>query len=225
MSKVKFAKTVLSLLVATVIMFSSAVSALATCEAEFSLSDAQASLNRLFEVTLCAKGDINLSSFVAELAFDSQVLKFDSASVEENDAQYSVNTSQKGRLTAVYLCEDGVSLEENKSLMTFTFKALNVGNTQIELSVRDAITSDLTDVAVSECVYSKVTVTGANASSTTKDKNPHPNDAEKEDVTSTEKSEVSFIKGRTDIAGFSISNQTLVSLSLSFVCTLWWSIK
>ncbi len=215
-------RVVLSLLIAIVLVLSSAVVAFAGSEAQFSLTDAQVQNGRLFKVTLRAKTDAELSSFVCELLYDSQVLKFNSAEVLEGEAEYSVSTLEDGKATAVYLCEEGVVCTKGTSLMTFTFKAIETGNTQIKLSVKDAIASDLADVAVSECVPSKVMVLGASTSGTEnrKGKNATANNADTQNLSSTDESKISFINGRTDIAGLSISNQTLVSFALSFLCTL-----
>lgn len=210
--------TVVALL-AAVLMFSSILSAFADSDARFSLSDAQAEKGRTFEVTLRADIDAEISAFVCELSYDSQVLKFNSAEVLGKDVQHSVNTLEDGKVTAVYLCEEGIPCMNDTALMTFTFKALEKDKTQIKLSVKDAITSDLYDVEVYECVSSEVTISGASLRSI-KDKTATAGNADTQNVASADENKISFIKGRTDIAGFSVSNQTLVSLMLSFVCTM-----
>lgn len=218
----KVLKCVALELFATLLMLASAFSAFASTDALFSLSDTEVQKGRLFEVTLKAEADTEISSFVCELLYDSQVIAFNSAKVLESDAGYSINTLEEGKVTAVYLCEDGVSCTEETELMTFKFKALEAGSTQIELFVKDAIASDLSDVEASRCVSSRVTVLSAGVTDARSDKNKtavQKNTDTESDVNTQEASD-SFIKGSTDIAGFDISNQTLTALVLSFVCTV-----
>lgn len=184
----------------------------------FSLSHEQVSVNRLFEVTLSAKGEYSLSAFIAELIYDPDVLRYDSASVQD-DVQYSVNSLEAGKLTAVYLDERGVSCTKGTVLMSFKFKAMTEGNTEIKISVRDAITSESTDISVLRCTSSQVAV----LSKVSADKNSDKVTSSKESVTeTTEKYEESnsLIKGTTNIGGVPVSNQTIVSIVLSFLCTL-----
>ncbi len=219
MRKAHFVRAVLVVSALIVFVLSSVFSVCGAQTAEFSLSHAQVSVNRLFEVTLSAKGEDSLSAFVAELSFDPEVLKFDSASVTDSSAQYSVNSHEKGKLTVVYLDEDGASCADSTALISFKFKALAVGNTQIKLFVRDAISPEAEDISVLRCTSSQVTV----LSKVSADKNSNKGTSSQESViTITEKHEEgnSLIKGATNIGGVPVSNQTIASVVLSFLCTL-----
>ncbi len=219
MSRTSFVKGVpIALLVAVMVLFS-AFEVCTAQTAEFVLSDVKASVNRLFEVTLSAKGECSLSAFVAELLYDPEVLSFDSASVLCDDAQYSINSLEKGKLTAVYLDEKGTSCTEDTALISFKFKALAVGNTYIQLFVRDAITSLSEDIAVFECTGSNVAILSNATTEKSSSKASSIDVSASEPFASDEESD-SLIKGTTYIGGVPVSNQTIVALVLSFLCTL-----
>lgn len=218
MSLTRFVKSVLAVLVSVALLVSSVLLVQGAEGLGFSLSHVQVSVNRLFEVTLSAKGECSLSAFVAELSFDSEALRFDSASVQD-DVQYSVNSLEEGSLTVVYLDESGASCTDGTALMSFKFKALAEGNTNIQLSVRDAITPEAEDISVSQCVSSQVTVLSSANADKNSEKGVSPQGAAVEPTEKYDESNA-FIKGTTYIGGVPVSNQTIVSLVLSFLCTL-----
>lgn len=189
--------------------------------AEFSLSDTQVSKNRLFEVVLSCKAEDKLSAFVAELTYDSEIVSFDSASVIHKSAQHSVNSSEKGKLTVVYLNEDGVSCNENTALMRFKFNAVCAGNTDIELSVRDAICCDCEDMEVLVCTPSQIVISQSAVG--VSDKNKEDSDScftGAEPVVINGETDTTLIKGATNIGGVAFSNQTIVSVVLSLLCVM-----
>ena len=207
-------------IVAVMVVFSSVLVS-AGSFAEFSLSDTQVNKNRQFEVILCCKTEDKLSSFVAEFTYDSEVVSFDSASVIHKSAQHSVNSSEKGKLTAVYLDEDGISCKENTALMSFKFKALCAGNTEINLSVRDAITCDSANVEVLTCAPSQVVISQSAISLSDKNKEDSDSDVtDSEPVAINGETDTTLIKGTTNIGGVDFSNQTIVSVVLTLLCVM-----
>lgn len=207
-------------IVAVMVVFSSVLVSAGSL-AEFSLSDAQVNKNRQFEVVLCCKTEDKLSAFVAELTYDYEAVSFDSASVIHKSAQYSVNSSEKGKLTAVYLDEDGISCKENTALMSFKFKALCAGNTEINLSVRDAITCDSANVEVLTCAPSQVVISQSAISLSDKNKEDSDSDlTDSEPVAINGETDTTLIKGTTNIGGVAFSNQTIVSVVLTLLCVM-----
>ncbi len=218
MSRNHIFRCVMAVLASVALLVSSVLFVQGAEGLEFSLSHAQVSVNRLFEVTLSAKGEYSLSAFIAELIYDPDVLRYDSAFVQD-DVQYSVNSLEAGKLTVVYLDEDGASCTDSTALMSFKFKALAEGNTEIKLSVRDAITPESTDISVLRCTSSQITV----LSLVHNDKSGNKavsNEKSTSEVFDVDEEGNSFIKGVTNIGGVPVSNQTIVSVVLSFLCTL-----
>lgn len=207
-------------LILTALVLSSVFVAYSARGADFSLSDLQVKANRLFEVVLSCRNTENLSAFVADILYDSAAVSFDSASVSDKSAQYSVNSLNEGRLTAVYLNEDGASCTENTALMSFKFKALQTGSTEIQLSVRDAVTSFAEDVEVIATVSAQVVITDSASDSKGRSGNSAAVNTDSQHPDTTEEDESALEMGTTRIGGASLSNQTMIAAALAFLCTL-----
>lgn len=129
--------------------------------AEFSLTDVQVTKGKLCELTLSAQGSDDLAAFVAELWFDADSLEYLTATVCAENAEFSVN-AESGKITVAYFCEEGVDCRKSTGLMTFSFKALSSENSEVSLSVRDAVDTYGKDITVFDEKGSAVTaVTGA----------------------------------------------------------------
>lgn len=135
---------------------------------QFSLLDAQTKENRVFDVTLNASDCKGVSAFVCELEYDPTVFEYKSASSALPNAAIEVNSQSEGKLTAVFLCEDSVSAEDESSLVNFSFKALKAGEHNINLSVYDCINGELEDLdsVCTSCLVSvaKIPVKDSSAS-------------------------------------------------------------
>ncbi len=129
-------------------------------ECSFALSDVNVKTGRLFTSTLSIKSQEKIASFVGEISFDENTVEYREVKIKDGSSVVSVNTKEKGELTFVYLCEDGVVCSNKADILTFTFKAKNVGSGKLSLAVRDVIDSSGSDISVTLCEGSQVTVTG-----------------------------------------------------------------
>ena len=127
-----------------VILFvSSAFSAFAL-DGSFYLTSEEARVGRLFQVKFVADCE-DLSAFVAEIEFDSQVLAYRSVKNLIDGSEHSVNTSEDGKIVVAWLNEEGVG--GSSELFSIEFKALRLGATNLSLEVSQAISGDFADVS------------------------------------------------------------------------------
>lgn len=118
-------------------------------DGSFYLTSEEARVERLFQVNFVADCE-DLSAFVAEIEFDSQVLAYRSVKSLIDGSEYSVNTSEDGKIVVAWLNEDGVG--GYSELFSIEFKALSVGVTTLSLNVSQAISGDFADVSA-VCYY------------------------------------------------------------------------
>lgn len=116
-------------------------------ECSFALSDVSAGKGRLFEVNLTIKSQEKVASFLGDITFDSDALEYRDAKCAYDNSLVSVNQKEKGKITFVYLCEEGRSCESETKIITFKFKAKNTGNYGLPLGIRDAVDSSGNDLS------------------------------------------------------------------------------
>lgn len=113
-------------------------------DGSFYLTSEEARVGRLFQVKFVADCE-HLSAFVAEIEFDSQVLAYRSVKNLIDGSEYSVNTSEDGKIVVAWLNEEGVG--GSSELFSIEFKALSDGVTNLSLNVSQAISGDFADVS------------------------------------------------------------------------------
>lgn len=141
----RFYRKVTILLLCFLIFAASLVNCFAS-QVEFSLTDAEVKQNRLFEVTLNGADCKGVSAFVCELEYDEESLEYKSFFLNVQGADAEINSLEKGKIKAVFLCEESVSTEDKTPLVTFSFKALKPGEHKINLSVCDVINGEYEDL-------------------------------------------------------------------------------
>lgn len=130
-------------LVAALLIICSAFSAFAL-DGSFYLIGEEARVGRLFQVKFVADCE-DLSAFVAEIEFDSQVLAYRAVKNLVDGSEHSVNTSEDGKIVVAWLNEEGVG--GSSELFSIEFKALSLGVTNLSLNVSQAINGDFVDVS------------------------------------------------------------------------------
>ena len=150
----------------------------------FSLTDAQADKGRLFKVSLVCEGTEKIAAFVADIEYDSQALSYRSVSVNNKNAEYSINAVEEGKLRLAYLCEDGVDCADKEPLLDFTFKAEQAGGFEITAHIEQTIDADGTDVSInSEQLSAAVSIAGKGYITSNADENVSSgSDAEKQET-------------------------------------------
>lgn len=115
-------------------------------KAGFSLTDVNTKENRLFDVTLSAEGYEDVAAFLCELEFDESAVAYRDFTLNVKGAQMHVNSEQKGRIKAVFLCEESVDCLGDSDIVTFSFKALKSGNHSIDFKISELINSASQDL-------------------------------------------------------------------------------
>ncbi len=136
--------------------FASSVSA--TNEASFSLEDIATNKNRLFDTNLCVSCEV--AAFVAEISYNPDELRFDSAKAFNETALISVNSEVSGKVKIAYLCEDGASGE----LIMLSFKSFTF-DTEISLEVSQVIDKNGSDIVAASVKGAFVEISGTSQSS------------------------------------------------------------
>lgn len=130
-------------------------------ECSFEFSDANASAGRNFDTTLRIKSDAKIASFIGEISFDDTEVEYKEAKTKYSEASVSVNSNEKGKITFVFLCEDGVACCDDTDVLEFTFKAKNAGESEISLAFRDVIDCYGNDVSAGLSEGASVRITGS----------------------------------------------------------------
>ena len=66
-------------------------------DCEFSLTDAQPNVGRLFRFSLECRSTNKIAAFVSEIEYDAQALKYRSVRKEAENAEYSINVIEEGK--------------------------------------------------------------------------------------------------------------------------------
>lgn len=169
-------------------------------ECRFALSDANVSKGRIFEVNLTAKSRKKLSSFIGEITFDSGSLEYRSAKCVYDTSLVSVNANETGKITFVYLCEEGQSCVAETEILTLRFKANVQGQEELSLNIRDAVDSSGKDLSALTSKGSSVVVSSSSGSKKTADGSDLSDDGDSlDEATSDESKQDGFtsVKGNT----------------------------
>ncbi len=153
--KIQGACKLLLLGVICMVFFLASVITASAQDCEFSLTDAQPNVGRLFRFSLECRSTNKIAAFVSEIEYDAQALKYRSVRKEAENAEYSINVMEEGKLRLVYLCEDGA---DNAPLFEFTFKAEQAGEFIISASFEQVIDVNGTEVPISSVESGLVTV-------------------------------------------------------------------
>lgn len=138
----------------TAIFLTSVITASAQ-NCEFSLTNAQSEVGRLFRFSLECNSTKVISAFIAEIEYDAQALKYRSVSKESENGEYSINVLKEGKLKLVYMCEEGA---DDAPLLEFTFKAERSGEFKINACFEQVIDTNGADVTVNSVSAGIVTV-------------------------------------------------------------------
>lgn len=130
-------------------------------DCSFILSDVSVKSGRIFTAILNIKSEGDVSAFAGEILFDETMVEYREAKTTDSKSFISVNTNEKGKITFVYLCEDGVPCSSEAEIIKFTFKAKTAGKSDLSLGVRDVIDNFGNDISIGLIENSSVMITGS----------------------------------------------------------------
>ena len=110
--------------------------------AEFYFEDTVAKQGRLFDITLYAKNGSDIAAFEAEITYDANSVAYRDYTLCGDGMQAQVNSSLNGLLKVVFLCEDGVDCSSDVPLISFSFKALSEGSSDVSADISGLINSE-----------------------------------------------------------------------------------
>lgn len=105
---------------------------------DYSLSCDNYSQNKNFSVNLNISGKGNIAAMGIALEFDQSYIEFKSIS-NTNNAFEVEHIQSDGKVSAIILCSYGYQFNGTANLMTFKFKSVRDGDTNINLVVKDPV--------------------------------------------------------------------------------------
>ena len=147
--------------------------------------------NRICEIPFYTVGEADVAAFVMDVTFDSESLSYRGYTLMQEHFEVQANLIDDGHLKLVFLCEESVECKDKTTLITFSFKALKEGKTEINARISDAINSDCKEIEVS---FSGATVSIEKASK-------GENTADSENITETKDSASEVSSTKDEISG------------------------
>ena len=126
-------------------------------EVSFGFEDTNAKKNRIFDIPFYAVGEGDVSAFVMDVTFDSEMLSYRGYTLSNEHYEAQANLMDDGHLKLVFLCEESVDCKDKTTLITFNFKALKEGKTDISAQISDVINSDCEEIAAN-CSVATVSI-------------------------------------------------------------------
>lgn len=174
-------KRISVLLISSLIILFSALSAFASEAVSFSCSDVECDNNRLFYLEVKAKSSDPISAATFEFTYDKTMLEFRGVSTDD-DSVVRANELDDS-VMAVYLCSSGKNIASEATLFRIQFKAIKSGSCYIDYTVSDCVDKSVENMPVGSCSAALVTVNGSSnsASSGSVSSKASSNDTDKSD--------------------------------------------
>lgn len=180
-------KRILILCIAVLITFGTMFSAFAAGSIDFRLNNSECDINRLIEVEVIASGNQKLSAVSFEFTYDKSMFEF--RGTKSGDTTSIVKSNELDNcVKTIYLCADGLDINNGKTIFTITFKAVKGGTGYIDFSVYDCIDQNLGFIDVSSCTSAKITVNTSSGNQEITDKNSLKSSGNHNDKSSASKS-------------------------------------
>lgn len=125
----------------------------------FSLSGDSIDKDRLFDVDLIVNGNTSIAAVNVSLSYNSDYIEFRNISSPDKtfDVEYKTNNN---KVTAIILCPYGYNFNGKAKLLSFKFKSIKSGNSNINLSVSDAVDSTPNKLSIGSVYGTNITVNG-----------------------------------------------------------------
>ena len=196
------------------------VTASAQSMSEVTLTDAQNGTGDTYELVFSAKCEGGISAFEIDLEYDAQNIAYYGATIFVDNLNHSINALESGRVQIVAVADGVISCNESIPVITLKLKSLTETDAKIGIAISDVI--DGNGNVLSENVFTTSTAkVSAWTDKGSNDSVPQQTDSVVTEKVTLEEGEMSLVKGYTSVAGIPVKNQTLVSLILATICTLF----
>lgn len=220
MKKVRLLKKSIVYILCALLMVLSLVTASAQSTTEISLSDTQSGISGTYELLLSAKCDRGISAFEILLEYDTEQIVYYGATVCVDNLNHSINALDSGKVQIVGIADGVISCEESTPVATIKLKSLTEADARVGVAISGVI--DGKGEVLSEDVFTISTVkVSSSADNGDSDSASQQTDSVFTEKVSLEDGEMSLVKGYTSVAGIPVKNQTLVSIVLATICTLF----
>lgn len=145
---------------------------------DYSLYCENCDKDRLFTVDVLVNGNTDIAAVTLYLTFDPNFMEFRSVSGANN--AFEIDHSQEsGKVSAIILCPYGYKFNGKARLLTYKFKSLKSGTTNIKLLVKDSVNSKCESVPIGNVYFTTLTINSKGIKSSSSKKNTSLNDNEK----------------------------------------------
>lgn len=114
--------------------------------------------NRLFDVNVAVDSGKIISAATFIIKYDSSKLAWRGGKTELSDSLVKYR-NKDNQVKLIFLCADGIALAKSKTLFTIKFKALDYGESKINISAADCVSNNLKNIeefkGTSSCVSVK----------------------------------------------------------------------
>ncbi len=141
------------------IIFSSNTYAFAQAKVDYSLVTKNCDINRIFEVDVVAEGEASLAAADIIVTYDSEDIDFRSVKTADSEIKME-KVEGDNSISSIILYSYGYKFSGKAKLMTFKFKALRSGNTEINLFVNDVVNKDCKSIPIGNVYSSNITISG-----------------------------------------------------------------
>lgn len=220
MKNIKLLKKSIVYILCALLMILSLVTASAQSTTEISLSDTQSGISGTYELLLSAKCDSGISAFEILLEYDTEQIVYYGATVCVDNLNHSINALDSGKVQIVGIADGVISCEESTPVATIKLKSLTEADARVGVAISGVI--DGKGEVLSEDVFNISTVkVSSSTDNGDSDSASQQTDSVFTEKVSLEDGEMSLVKGYTSVAGIPVKNQTLVSIVLATICTLF----
>lgn len=114
--------------------------------------------NRLFDVNVAVDSHKTISAATFIIKYDSSKLAWRGGKTELSDSLVKYR-NKDNQVKLIFLCADGIALDKSKTLFSVKFKALDYGESKINISATDCVSNNLKNIGefkgTSSCVSVK----------------------------------------------------------------------
>ena len=146
----------------------------ASGKVDYSLYCENCDKDRLFTVDVLANGNTDIAAVTLCITFDPNYMEFRSMS-GANSAFEVDHSLESGKVSAIILCPYGYKFNGKARLLTYKFKSIKSGTTNIKLSVKDAVNNKCKSVQIGNVYSTTLTINSKGIKSSSSKKNNSSN--------------------------------------------------
>ena len=120
--------------------------------------------NRLFDVNVAVDSHKIISAATFIIKYDSSKLAWRGGKTELSNSLVKYR-NKDNQVKLIFLCADGIALDKSKTLFSVKFKALDYGESKINISATDCVSNNLKNIEEFKGTSSCVSVKSQNGNS------------------------------------------------------------